>query len=104
MTKKYSIFKVYVISLIVRKSLYLKDIGIIYPDFTFLSPKTGQEIYWEHNGKVDDPAYAQNMVKKIQAYENNGFFQGERLILTYETEQTILNTSKVEQLVKRYLL
>ena len=27
----------------------------------------------------------------------------ERLILTYETEQTILNTGKIEQLVKRYL-
>ncbi len=60
-------------------------------------------MYWEHNGKVDDPAYAKNMVKKIQAYENNGIFPGEKLILTYETEQTILNTSKIEQLVKRYL-
>ena len=83
--------------------LYLKEFGTIYPDFTFLSPKTGQEIYWEHCGRVDDPAYARKMVKKIQAYQNNGIFQGERLILTYETEQTILNTSKIEQLVKRYL-
>ena len=84
--------------------LYLNGVGTIYPDFTFLSPITGEEIYWEHNGKVDDPAYARNMVKKIQAYENNGIFQGEKLILTYETEQTILNTGKIEQLVKRYLL
>lgn len=84
--------------------LYLKDIGVIYPDFTFLSRKTGQEIYWEHNGKVDEPVYARNMVRKIQEYENNGIFQGERLILTYETEQTVLNTSKIEQLVKRYIM
>ena len=84
--------------------LYLKDIGVIYPDFTFLSRKTGQEIYWEHNGKVDDPVYARNMVRKIQEYENNGIFQGERLILTYETEQTVLNTSKIEQLLKRYIM
>lgn len=84
--------------------LYLNGIGTVYPDFTFLSQKTGEEIYWEHNGKVDDPAYARNMVKKIQAYENNGIWQGEKLILTYETEQTILNTGKIEQLVKRYLL
>lgn len=83
--------------------LYMKDFGTIYPDFTFFSPKTGQEIYWEHCGKVDDPAYARKMVKKIQTYENNGIFQGGKLILTYETEQTILNTSKIEQLVKRYL-
>lgn len=84
--------------------LYLTSIGTIYPDFTFLSPKTGEEIYWEHNGMVDDPAYARNMVRKIQEYEKNGIFQGERLILTYETEQTILNTRKIEQLVNRYLL
>ena len=83
--------------------LYLNSVGTIYPDFTFLSSKTGDEIYWEHNGKVDDPTYAKKMVRKIHAYENNGIFQGERLILTYETEQTILNSNKIEQLVKRYL-
>lgn len=83
--------------------LYLKGMGIIYPDFTFLSKKTGQEIYWEHCGKCDDTSYSRNMVKKINAYENNGIFQGERLILTYETEQTILSTGKIEQLVNKYL-
>ncbi len=84
--------------------LYLNGVGTIYPDFTFLSQKTGEEIYWEHNGKVDDPVYARNMVKKILAYESNGIFQGEKLILTFETEQIILNTDKIEQLIKRYLV
>jgi len=83
--------------------LYLKGLGTIYPDFTFLSKKIGEEIYWEHNGKCDDISYARNMVRKINAYENNGIFPGERLVLTYETEQTILNTSKIEQLVNKYL-
>lgn len=77
--------------------------GTVYPDFTFLSPETGEEIYWEHNGKMDDPVYTRKAVRKINAYENNGIYLGERLILTYETEQTILNTGKIEQLVKRYL-
>ena len=83
--------------------LYLKGMGTVYPDFTFLSSKTGEEIYWEHNGKVDDPGYARKMVRKINAYENNGIFAGEKLILTYETEMTILNTEKIKQLVERYL-
>ena len=48
--------------------------------------------------------YARKMVKKINAYENNGIFVGERLILTYETEQTILNTDRIEELVNRFLL
>lgn len=84
--------------------IYLKGIGTVYPDFTFLSGKTGKEIYWEHNGRVDDSGYARKMVRKINAYENNGIFPGDRLILTYETEQTILNTGKIEQLVKRHLI
>lgn len=83
--------------------IYLKGLGTVYPDFTFLSRKTGEEIYWEHNGKTDDPGYARKMVRKINTYENNGIFPGERLILTYETEQTVLNTGKIEQLVDRYL-
>lgn len=84
--------------------IYLKGLGTVYPDFTFLSSKTGEEIYWEHNGRVDDPKYARRMVRKINAYENNGIYAGEKLILTYETEQTIINTGKIEQLVKRYLI
>lgn len=84
--------------------IYLKGMGLVYPDFTFLSHKTGEEIYWEHLGKMDDPTYARNAVRKIQVYENNNIFPGERLILTYETEQTILGTGKIEQLVKKYLI
>jgi len=83
--------------------LYLKGVGTVYPDFTFLSRKTEEEVYWEHNGKVDDPEYARKMVRKINAYENNGIFIGEKLILTYETEQTVLGTKKIEQMVKQYL-
>ena len=52
---------------------------------------------------MDDPGYARKMVRKINAYENNGIFPGERLILTYETEQSVLNTGKIKQLVDRYL-
>lgn len=83
--------------------LNLKGIGIVYPDFTFLSKITGEEIYWEHLGMVDVPNYARKMVKKIEAYENNGIFQGEKLILTYETEESILGSAKIAQMVEKYL-
>jgi hypothetical protein len=59
-------------------------------------------MYWEHLGMMDDPVYVENALQKIALYEQNGIFPGEDLILTYETEQTILNTSKIEELVKRY--
>ena len=84
--------------------LYLKGFGVIYPDFTFLSRRTKKEIYWEHNGRMDDPIYARNAVRKIQAYEECGIYPGEDLILTYETERTILNERIVKSLVEKYLV
>ena len=75
----------------------------MHPDFTFLSPKTRQEIYWEHDGRMDEPAYAQQAVRKIQAYEENGIYPGERLILTFETEKCVLSTTMIEKLVTKYL-
>ena len=84
--------------------MYLKRFGTVHPDFTFLSRKTKQEIYWEHDGKMDDPVYAQNALRKIQAYQENDIHPGERLILTFETSKILLNTRLVERLVRRYLL
>lgn len=83
--------------------LYLNGLGIIHPDFTFLSSKTKKEIYWEHNGRMDDPLYAQNAVKRIHAYEENRIYPGEQLILTFETERIILDMRLIEQLVHKYL-
>lgn len=86
-----------------EKPLYLKKFGIVYPDFTFLSRKTRQEIYWEHDGRMDDPVYAQNAVRKIQAYEENQIYPGEKLILTFETEKMVLDMRIVKGLVEKYL-
>ena len=52
---------------------------------------------------MDDPIYARNAVRKIAAYEENDIFPGERLILTFETEKTMLNTRLIEKLVLKYL-
>lgn len=84
--------------------LYLKGFGTVYPDFTFLSPRTRQEIYWEHDGRMDDPVYAQNAVRKIHAYEENGIYPGERLILTFETEKTVLDMKLAEKMMRKYLV
>mgnify|MGYP005775051265 FL=1 len=84
-------------------ALNLKHYGTVYPDFTFFSKRTRQEIYWEHHGMMDDPAYAQNAVKKIQAYEKNGIYPGERLILTFETNQVALSSQMIGNYVRRYL-
>ena len=47
--------------------------------------------------------YAQNAVRKIHTYEKNGIYPGERLILTFETKKSILDTRMIDALVYRYL-
>lgn len=87
-----------------EKPLFLDGMLTVYPDFTFFSMRTGREIYWEHDGRMDDPAYARAAIRKIETYERNGIFPGENLILTFETENIVLNTETIKLLAKRYLL
>lgn len=84
--------------------LYLKNFGNVYPDFTFLSRRTGKEIYWEHEGMMDNPDYAKAAIQKIETYEKNGIICGENLILTFETSMTAINTELIKIKTHRYLL
>lgn len=84
--------------------LYLEGLGVIHPDFTALNIKRRKVLYWEHLGKMDDPEYATTNVSRINIYEKNGVFKGDRLILTWETGKTPLDVKLVEQTIKHYLL
>ena len=84
--------------------MYLNNVGYVYPDFTFFSPKTMEEIYWEHEGMMDNVEYAQAAVKKIDLYEQNNIFPGERLILTFETSATVINSKLLKMMTEKYLL
>lgn len=75
----------------------------IHPDFTFLNPFTNQEIYWEHDGRMDDPTYLLKALRKIQLYEKQGFFRGQNLIVTYERGDEGLDFRWAHQLMKRFL-
>ena len=86
-----------------EKPLYLKGYGTVYPDFTILSKRTGKEVYWEHEGMMDKQEYARSAVQKIESYQKNHIYPGDRLILTFETEQSVLNTKELEGLVDQYL-
>ncbi|MDO5027265.1 MAG: hypothetical protein Q4E50_05500 [Tissierellia bacterium] len=74
-----------------------------FPDFTFLSPYTGEEIYWEHYGMIDNEKYSLAAVKKLIEYEKNGIFRGDRLIVSYELSSFNLDYTWVDKLIYRYL-
>ena len=83
--------------------LCLKGVGTIYPDFTILNVRLRKTIYWEHQGKMDDPEYADKAVAKTAAYISSGLFPGDDLIVTSETSKRSLSTSVLRAIIERYL-
>ena len=82
--------------------LKLKGIGTIYPDFTFLRKRDGKEVYWEHDGRMDDPVYAEKAIQKINTYMLNGIFPGDNLILSFESMKTVLSDKIIRTLVIKH--
>lgn len=84
--------------------LRLKNGLILHPDFTFLSPYTHKEVYWEHLGKIDDPEYALKALLKLRSYAENGIELGEQLLLTFESSTQTINQNYVNHLIYKYLI
>ena len=79
--------------------------GTNYPiDFTTRHPKTGKFIYWEHFGKMDDPAYCMKIGPKLLDFESAGIFPGVNLIITFESKQFPMNISQLEEIVTCWYL
>lgn len=76
----------------------------IYPDFTILNIDTGRVMYWEHAGRMDDPYYANDFVRKMNTYVSNNLLPGRDVIITYESQNTPLDIKVVKQLVQQVVL
>lgn len=79
-----------------------KDI-IVHPDFTIINKHTGKIYYYEHAGRIDEPKYAVDFVKKMNLYSNNNILQGGDLLVTYETYSMPLDINCVKKVVKSIL-
>lgn len=53
---------------------------------------------------MDKQEYARAAVRKIESYQINHIYPGDRLIITFETEQNVLNSKIIENLVEKYLI
>lgn len=83
--------------------LVLNDRGrrvIYYPDFTILDPVTREVVYLEHLGRMDDPEYVNDNLRKRRVYEENGLFEGEKIFYTWETYDQPLTRRQVERVVQ----
>jgi hypothetical protein len=84
--------------------LYLKGLGLIHPDFMVLNLRLRREFFWEHRGMMDDPGYVENAIRRENCYHLNGFYPGDRLILTSETKASPLNVRQIKEVIEHYLL
>lgn len=84
-----------------EKPLNLKNLSI-NPDFTFLDKDTCKEIYWEHFGMMDNLNYVSSVIDKIESYQMNNIYLGERLIITFESSNKNLNYLLVKNLINKY--
>ena len=84
--------------------LQLRGLGLIHPDFMVMNRRTGQVFVWEHFGMVDERSYAQDMVKRIEAYHFNGYYEGKNFIYTMETQRTPFGPKDARRIIEQYLL
>ncbi|MCQ2499681.1 MAG: hypothetical protein MJ133_11955 [Lachnospiraceae bacterium] len=63
----------------------------IYPDFTILDVKRRKEKYVEHFGMMGDSDYVSNMLYKMNLYEQNNIYMGDRLICSFESSKRTLD-------------
>ena len=68
---------------------------IFYPDFTILNMHTGKITYWEHAGMLDDSAYSDDFVAKMNIFQANDIIPGKNLTLTFETREHPLSIQSV---------
>lgn len=74
----------------------------IHPDFTLRHPQTGEIIYWEHCGRMDQLEYRGAFYKRIQLYMENGIFPPSKLILTWEDAETPLSVREIRHQIESH--
>lgn len=79
------------------------NVIIVHPDFTIINKHTGKIYYYEHAGRMDEPKYAVDFVKKMNLYLNNNILQGNELLVTYETYSMPLDINCVKKNVQSIL-
>ena len=80
-----------------EESLYLDGYGTIHSDFKILHPRKRTIVCLEHNGMMDDPNYSGAAAGRINAYERNGYYEGDQLLLTFETSTRPLDTETLSK-------
>ena len=74
------------------------------PDFVALNKTTRETYYWEHLGLLDNMEYVEHNLNKIDLYEKNGVFVGDKLIITTENRMSPIDVKIIDEKIKKYLI
>ena len=81
----------------------IEVMGVIYhPDFTILRISDRKILYLEHNGKVDDPEYKDDMVTRLNDFNQVGIRQGKNLFLTFESANVPFDVRTLESMIAEH--
>jgi len=75
---------------------------IIHPDFSILRLSDCSVVYHEHCGKMGDDTYIEDLVQRVNDYNEAGIIQGDRLFFSFETSKTPLDVRTIDNLINRH--
>ena len=77
--------------------------AIVYPDFEILDEDMRRIIYLEHFGMIDDPEYAEKCFRKLDLYQQNGYYLGINFFFTYETRRSPLTMKAIDRKISEIM-
>lgn len=78
------------------------DGKVIHPDFSSMRMSDHKIIYHEHCGMMDDPDYVNDLVERVNLYNQAGIVQGDRLTFSFETSDKPLDIRVIDRLIDEF--
>ncbi len=75
----------------------------VFPDFTMLNMPERKTWYWEHFGLLDQEAYLNDSLEKLNLYADEGIFPGDGLLVTYESSRKPMKSKLIKTMIERFL-
>ena len=80
---------------------FLTRNGIIHPDYTILRLSDRKILYHEHCGKMGDHGYVSDMLDRVDLYAHENIYVGDRLFLTFESEDHPFDLSYLDDFIEK---
>ena len=76
----------------------------VFPPFTVLNMRTGDEFFWEHLVLSETVPLPKNLMWRLDIYQRHGIIESGNLILTYETPWSPIDLNEIRDKIKEFLL